>query len=285
MATMVESRELWNPFSAASKANLLGVVREEADGLLELASDPSSWECGTAAGHWQVRDVVGHMVDVTEAYLERFAGTRAGSEVPPLATLREMPRILDDHATAFRSSSQEEMVARLRSDLARVMGVFEGLTESEWTGLNVTHGYMGPIPAFFYPTFQLVDYAIHGWDIREGLRIPHAMFENLMFGRSAVAVRLNAADTVSRWTSRHQYPPAPGNSTVGSSPVFSRNTAYTFRTASGVTFEPGTVDDLPAVLEFDPASLVLTAYGRMRGGTACGDRVIAARFSGLFHAI
>src|SRR5438445_7190273 len=81
MATMVESRELWNPFGAASKANLLRVVREEADGLLELASDPSSWECGTAAGHWQVRDVVGHMVDVTEAYLERFAGTRAGSEV------------------------------------------------------------------------------------------------------------------------------------------------------------------------------------------------------------
>jgi uncharacterized protein (TIGR03083 family) len=279
MATDVESKELWNPFNPACKENLLRVVREEADGLLELASDPASWECGTAAGHWQVRDVVGHMVDVTEAYLERFAGTRAGSEVPPLANLREMPRILDEHATAFRSVPQAEMVARLRGDLARVMDVFEGLTESEWGGLTVTHGYMGPIPACLYPTFQLVDYSIHSWDIREGLRLPHVMSADAAdFLVPIMPILWQATFDAARLGER---PCDIGLRVSG------RN-AGTLRfscTPSGVTFEPGPVDDLPAVLEFDPASLVLTAYGRMRAGTACGDRGVAARFSGLFHAI
>jgi hypothetical protein len=65
--------------------------------------------------------------------------------------------------------------------------------------------------------------------------------ENLTFGRSPVADRLNAAATVSRWTSRHQYPPAPGNSIVGSSPVCSRNVWYTRRTTSGDTSSSNTI--------------------------------------------
>jgi hypothetical protein len=29
---------------------------------------------------------------------------------------------------------------------------------------------MGPLPAMFFPMFQIVDYEVHGWDIREGMR-------------------------------------------------------------------------------------------------------------------
>ena len=32
----------------------------------------------------------------------------------------------------------------------------------------VPHFYIKPVPAFFYPAFQLMDYGIHSWDIREG---------------------------------------------------------------------------------------------------------------------
>jgi hypothetical protein len=39
------------------------------------------------------------------------------------------------------------------------------------------------------------------------------------------------------------------------------------------------------VLDFDPGSLVLTAYGRIHGGTAYGDRALADRYRGLFHSI
>jgi hypothetical protein len=52
-----------------------------------------------------------------------------------------------------------------------------------------------------------------------------------------------------------------------------------------LSYEAGAIHDLPAVIEFDPASLVLTAYGRMRAGTASGDRRTASRLCGLFFAI
>ena len=42
---------------------------------------------------------------------------------------------------------------------------------------------------------------------------------------------------------------------------------------------------LPVVFDFDPASLVLTAYGRMNGGTAYGDTEAADRYRSLFYAI
>ncbi len=49
-----------------------------------------------------------------------------------------------------------------------MMGILEGLSEDDWTDLIVPHFYMGPLPAFFYPAFQLMDYGVHSWDIRQG---------------------------------------------------------------------------------------------------------------------
>ena len=54
---------------------------------------------------------------------------------------------------------------------------------------------------------------------------------------------------------------------------------------NGMSYEPGSVDDLPAVIAFDPASLVLTAFGRISGGTVTGDMALATRFLNLFHRI
>jgi hypothetical protein len=53
----------------------------------------------------------------------------------------------------------------------------------------------------------------------------------------------------------------------------------------GVQYGPGDVGDLPAVIEFDPATLVLTGYGRMNAGTVRGDTDLAGRFRSLFFAI
>ena len=39
----------------------------------------------------------------------------------------------------------------------------------------------------------------------------------------------------------------------------------------GITLEPAEIDDVPLVLEFDAASFVLTAMGRVNAGTARGD--------------
>jgi hypothetical protein len=53
----------------------------------------------------------------------------------------------------------------------------------------------------------------------------------------------------------------------------------------GCGFEPGDVGSLPAALEFDPAALVLTSYGRINGGNARGDTVLADRFVNSFFRI
>ena len=55
--------------------------------------------------------------------------------------------------------------------------------------------------------------------------------------------------------------------------------------SEGVQFEPGEIDDCDAILEFDPATLVLTGYARMNGGTVRGDRELAGAFRSLFFPI
>ena len=34
---------------------------------------------------------------------------------------------------------------------------------------------MGPLPAFFYPAFQLMDYGVHSWDVRQGTGRAHGL--------------------------------------------------------------------------------------------------------------
>ena len=53
----------------------------------------------------------------------------------------------------------------------------------------------------------------------------------------------------------------------------------------GLSYEPGDVDDLPAVIEFDAGSMVLAAFGRVNAGTVRGDTALADRFLNLFHWI
>jgi len=47
----------------------------------------------------------------------------------------------------------------------------------------------------------------------------------------------------------------------------------------------GDLSGLPAVIEFDPASLVLTAFGRVNAGTIRGDRNVAEQYLNSFFRI
>ncbi len=49
-------------------------------------------------------------------------------------------------------------------------------------------------------------------------------------------------------------------------------------TPEGLSYAQEDVSGLPAVIEFDPGSLVLTAFGRVNAGTIRGDRAVAGRF-------
>ena len=52
----------------------------------------------------------------------------------------------------------------------------------------------------------------------------------------------------------------------------------------GMDYAPGDVSDV-TVIEFDPGSFVLTAFGRSNAGSIRGDREVADRYLNLFFRI
>jgi hypothetical protein len=158
------------------------------------------------------------------------------------------------------------------------MGEFAALSADEWAALMVPHKYMGPLPVMFYPMFQIVDYAVHGWDIREGMHEPHAMSGDAADLLVPVIFVLWSATADVSGVDR---PYSVGVRTTGHNGGDVRADV----SSEGVQFAPGDIDDCPAILEFDPATLVLTGYARMNGGTARGDEELASKFRDLFFAI
>jgi uncharacterized protein (TIGR03083 family) len=268
----------WNFMDYDSKDNLLGVLRQEAGGLLALASEPATWEAPTAAGHWQVRDVVGHLVDTTEGYFTSFDAARGTSPAPEALGVRGMDKHVDAGAQAFRGTPQGELVGRLQKDFAKMTDMFDALSADEWGGLQVPHGYMGPLPAFFYPIFQLVDFAVHAWDVREGLGVNH--------GLSGDAADLLVPLNFIVWSATHNCGPDTKPFEIGVR-VTGRNGGDTKLRVGpdGVAFEPADIEACPAILEFDPGTLILTAYQRMNAGTSRGDPALIDRFRNLFFKI
>jgi uncharacterized protein (TIGR03083 family) len=273
------SREQWDATNYASKDNLLRVVRDEAERLFALAEVPENWQSPTASGHWQVRDIVGHLVDTTEGYIERFETTRAGATADGVALLPEMASTADTRALEFRSVPRQELLARLRDDFSRAMKMFEEVNEKDWGGFIVTHAYMGPLPAFFYPIGQLMDYGVHGWDIREGLEMPHFL--------SADAADMLVPWMFVLWQATTDTSRLEGGDLDVAVRVSGRNqgTQRVRVTDEGMAYEPGPTEGAQVVLDFDPVSLVLTAFGRARSGTPYGDIDAARRFAGLFFRI
>ena len=80
----------WNAMDPGSKDNVLRIIDQEAGGLFDLIDVPEHWESPTASGWWQVRDIVGHLVDTTEGYLIRFDAAKSGTDPGPLAVLPDM---------------------------------------------------------------------------------------------------------------------------------------------------------------------------------------------------
>ena len=281
MATMEQdvSRAQWDATNYAAKDNLLRVVREEAERFFALAEVPENWQSPTASGHWQVRDIVGHLVDTTEGYIERFQMTRGGGTADGLAPLAQMATTADARALEFRSVPRQELLARLRDAFSRAMNMFEEVNESDWGGFIVTHAYMGPLPAFFYPIAQLMDYGVHGWDVREGLDMPHFM--------SADAADMLVPWMFVLWQATTDTSRLEGGDLDVAVRVSGRNegTQRVRVTGEGMAYEPGSGEGAQVVLDFDPASLVLTAFGRARSGTPYGDIDAARRFAGLFFRI
>ncbi len=272
-----------NPADYADKDRVLDVVRGARKSFYDLIdhADDSGWKTPTACTEWEVRDVVGHMVDVTEAYLERWALARAGKPFPDaLGVQHVMPKRADERAKSFRSVPQKELIARLKQSSDQLFTIFDGLTADQWTKELIPHVYMGPVPAFIYPGFQLMDYSVHGWDIRAG------------FGRTSALPEDEAG--LLTWFMIYVLQPA----TIDQESAKGLDATWGVRVSGDhggswkatlkdgkLAYEEGSVTGLPVVINFDPSDFVLTAFQRVQGGAAIGDQALAARVRQLWYKI
>jgi uncharacterized protein (TIGR03083 family) len=262
----------------AGKEFLLNLDRAERAEFYKLL-DEAPWEGKTASGHWQVRDLCGHMIDVTESYLERFAGARAGKDAPPALGLPIMAQKLDEGATRFRSLSKADAIARLKTASDKMFVLFDALDEQAWSGEIVPHVYMGPLPAYFYAAFQLIDYSIHSWDIKAGL------------GRDEPLSEAAAVTLIPFMLIVIQY-------TVDAERAAGLNTRFGIDITgpgggkwcvnvdgTSVAFDEGTTEGCPVVFTFKPSEFVLNTYQRARGGTLSGDSALGERVRDLLFKI
>ena len=268
----------WNAMTFEGKPTILRVNRAEAERMFAMAERPEVWESPTACSGWSTRDVIGHLIDTTEGYFRAFDAARGTGQVPAPHGLPSMAKLANEGATSFRGVPQAEMMERIRVDFDKMEGILEALGPDDWTGLMVTHAYMGPVPAFFYAAGQLMDYAVHSWDIRQGTGRAH--------GLSGDAADLLVPFMFAIWQGTVRAESVTEPFTIGVR-VGGRNTGdYRVSVSSeGLTYETGEIESLPAYLEFDAASLVLRAFGRTNGGTVRGDMALADRFLNLFFSI
>jgi uncharacterized protein (TIGR03083 family) len=269
----------WDAMSYDGKDTILRVVRQEADGLFDMVESPEVWDRETACTRWSTRDVVGHLVDTTEGYFAAFDAARSNTQPAEPFGLPAMSQVAGDRAIEFRDKSQQQMLERLHTDFDKIMEQLADIGPDDWSGLVVTHPYMGPVPAFIYAAGQLMDYAVHSWDIREGSGRAHAM------SGEAADLLVPFMFVIWQYTIRSDADTSPFE--VGVRVTSGHNAGDTRVSISpdGMSYAAGTLDDLACVLEFDPAGLVLRAFGRCNTGTVRGDATIADRFLNLFHPI
>ena len=267
----------WNAMSYDGKDTILSVVRREAGRLFALADSDSAWTAPTGAGHWEVRDVVGHIVDTTEAYFEAFDAARARPDARAVRVARDGVPV-DERAQALRDVPRRELLERLGTDLDKVMEIFDGLSAEDWTDLLVPHFYMGPLPAFFFPAFQLMDYGVHTWDVRQGTGRAHALpgdVADLLTPFMFVLWKYTVSGTEAR--------PCEIGVRITSGPNAGETRVSVG--SGGMDYVPGDLSGVSTVVEFDPGSFVLTAFGRSNAGTVRGDQALADVFLNEFFRI
>ena len=130
-----------NPMDYNSgRDTVLDVARTERAKFYDIIDDPNNWYVQTRCTEWEVRDMVGHMIDVTEGYLTAWDMARKGDTGNALG-LQVMSDRLNEHALAFRSLPREEAISRLKKDSDQAFAIFEALTPEEWMGATVPIGY------------------------------------------------------------------------------------------------------------------------------------------------
>ena len=270
-----------NSMDYSGKDTVLDVISTEAGTFFKIVDDPKNWTVQTRCTEWEVRDIVGHMIDVTEGYLSRWemARKRAPADAVGLLVMGES---LNEHAQAFRSLPREEAIKRLKADYTQMMSVFRALTPEEWGGFNVTHPYMGPLPTLFYPAFHVMDYGVPTWDMRWGLGQKDAMIDERTAGVLVPDMFILMQVTVDQESAKGadaEIGVIVDGEWGGKWRVKVKDGQFTYAAADNL-------DGVQATFHFkNPSDFVLTAFQRFPGGETSGDPKVIDQIRHLFFRI
>ena len=271
-----------NSMDYSGKDTVLDVVRKESDDFFKLVDDPKNWDVQTRCTEWEVRDMVGHMIDVTEGYLSRWDSARK-KETRDTAGLLVMGQSLNIEAQSYRKLPREEAIKRLKTDYKKMMDIFEKLTPDEWNNFMVMHPYMGALPTFFYPAFHVMDYGVHTWDIRWGLGEKNRKLDERTAGvlvpYMLYALLPSTVDSASAKDVDVVYGIEVSGEWGGKWRATVKDGKFEAKP------ETDNFQDCKAVFSFDPSDFVLTAFQRFDGGTARGDLDTIKKVRGLFFRI
>jgi uncharacterized protein (TIGR03083 family) len=279
---MAVQTEPVNPMDPSGKDTVIDVVRTERAKFYDIIDDPKNWNVQTRCEDWEVRDMVGHMIDVTEGYLRNWEFARKGEEAPPTLGLPVMGEKLNEHAQAFRKLSREEAISRLKSASDKMMSIFENLSDEEWGGFMVMHPYMGTLPAFFFPAGHVMDYGVHTWDMYWGLGDKEGKLDERTAGVLVPYMFILMQYTVDQ------------ESAKGVDAVFGVKIDGPWGGQWRVTVKDGTysyepaenLDNVQATFHFKNASdFVLTSFQRFPGGETSGDPKVIDQIRHLFFRI
>src|SRR2546423_15100045 len=109
-----------NPFDFSTKDVFLDVVRTERANFFGIVDNPANWHVQTRCTEWEVRDMVGHMIDVTKGYLSRWEVGRKGEAADELG-LAVMGETRNEPAQSFRTPPRYEAIAPLKADSDHVL--------------------------------------------------------------------------------------------------------------------------------------------------------------------
>ncbi len=271
-----------NAFDASSKDTVLDVVRTERAKFFKVVDDPANWDVQTRCTEWKVRDMVSHMIDVTEGYLGNWDRARKGEPpVQPVGTA-VMADQLNQKAMSMRSIPRDEAIARLKAASDKMLGIFDSLTPDEWNNFMVGHYFMGPLPTLFYPVFHVMDYGVHTWDMHWGLGDKKARLDERTAGVLVPYMLILYSATVEPKS-------AAGVDVVYGIEVDGEwGGKWKVKVKDG-KFESEPVKDLSGVktiFHYDNASdFVLTAFQREELSKATGDPDVIKQVRGLFFTI
>ena len=271
-----------NSMDYSGKDTVLDVIRKDSSDFFAIVDVPENWNVQTRCTEWEVRDMVGHMLDVTEGYLSRWESARK-NETRDTAGLLVMADSLNRNAQAFRSLSREDAIERLKNDYARMMDIFEGLTQDEWGNFIVMHPYMGGLPTLFYPAFHVMDYGVHTWDMRWGLGDKDGKLDETTAGvlipYMLYALLPSTVDQPSAKGVEVEYGIDISGEWGGKWRVTVKDGKFEAKP------ESDNFEGCKAVFSFDASDFVLTCFQRFDGGTARGDQATIDTVRGLFFRI